>query len=156
MLAARPEGRDGAGAAASAVRTMGKGIRAMRHPLLFPPGVVGGLLRATRLTPDRCYVDVGAVEAEVRLGWMFSTRFPAPAIAGAEPFTGRLQRSQGARVRLVHDGMLAVTTRPEGLVALRLDPPQRMRVLKVPSTVHTVVVSVADPVALIEDVSGAA
>ena len=109
-----------------------------------------------RLTPERCYVDVGAVEAEVRLGWMFSTRFPATAIARAEPFTGRLQRSQGARVRLMHDGLLAVQTMPRGLVALHLDPPQRMSVMAVPSTVHTVVASVADPEALMADVNGGA
>ena len=128
----------------------------MRHPLLFPTGFVGSLLRLMRFKPEDCYVDLGAAEAEIRLGWMFTGRFPATAIVSAEHFTGKVRATKGARVQRLRGGRLTVMTMPAPLVSLRLDPPQQIGVMGIPGDVREMIVSVADPDALIADVSGAA
>ena len=127
----------------------------MRHPLTYPTGVVASLLRLMRIKAEDCYIDLGPAEAEVRLGWMFRQRFPATAIVSAERFTGQVTPTTGARVQRLKGGRLTVMTMPEPLVALKLDPPQRLRVMRIPGTVREIIASVADPDALIADVRGA-
>ncbi|HEX8085972.1 MAG TPA: hypothetical protein VF529_16895 [Solirubrobacteraceae bacterium] len=127
----------------------------MRHPLTYPSGTIASLLRLMRIKPEDCYIDLGPAEAEVRLGWMFRQRFPATAIVAAERFTGHVQPTTGARVQRLKGGRMTVMTMPQPLVVLKLDPPQRLRVMRIPGTVREIVASVADPDALIADVNAA-
>lgn len=90
-------------------------------------------------------VDVADGEVVIRMGWAFRLRFPISTVAAAER-SG--ERVWGWGVHGWRRSWL-VNGSSHGLVMVRIDPAPRGRVVLVPWTVDTVLLSVEDPDGLI-------
>ena len=86
-------------------------------------------------------VEITDRELSIRMGWAFRLRCPRESVVSAEPDQDRVF---GWGVHGWRGGWL-VNGSSRGLVRIRLDPPQRGRVVLVPWTVDMVRVSVDDP-----------
>lgn len=90
-------------------------------------------------------VEVSQGDVEVRMGWGFRLRCPLSSVSSAEPEHGRVW---GWGVHGWRRSWL-VNGSSHGLVRISIEPACRGRVVLVPWTVDTVVVSVDDPGGLI-------
>jgi hypothetical protein len=116
----------------------------MRFPILFDSWY-RVLSQVLLLSPSRSFVDVMNDAVECRMGWGFRARFPVSAVERAERVSER-PLSRG-----VHGfaGRWLVNGSADGLVAIDLAPAQTARVLGVPVRLTRLLVSVAEPDALI-------
>ena len=97
------------------------------------------------LPPSSSYVSVAHDQVEVRMGWAFRSRFPrAAVVSGSELDIMPLSRG-------VHGfgGCWLVNGSGRGIVRLELSPRQRAYVLGLPVRLQSLLVSVAEPSALI-------
>lgn len=102
-----------------------------------------GLSRLLGLPPSAAYIDVGAQEVEVKMGWAFHCRFSRSAVtsvsAPARAFLSRGVHGFGGR--------WLVNGSSRGLMTLVLHPAQRAYVLGLPVSLCELSVSVADAAA---------
>ncbi len=96
------------------------------------------------LLPSASYLNVETEEVEVRMGWAFRSRFPRTAVVSASE-VDRRPLSRG-----VHGfaGRWLVNGSGRGVVAIQLNPRQRAYVLGFPVRLNLLMVSVAEPPAL--------
>jgi hypothetical protein len=108
------------------------------------------LSSACLLPSSQSFIDVGAAEVVVRMGWGFRASFPRSAVAGAAPL-GRRPISRG-----VHGffGRWLVNGSGDGVVSVEIAPPQRAWVMGFPVRLRQLMVSVEDPAAFIDAVRG--
>src|SRR3954468_15940044 len=114
-----------------------------RFPIRFDRWY-GSLSSVLGLPPSSAYVDVGAPEIEVGVGWAFRSRFPRAAIKsiswpGRKPFSGGVHGFGGRG---------PVNRSLRGLLPLNLNPAQRAYVLGLPASLRELSVSVADAATL--------
>ena len=97
------------------------------------------------LLPSASYLNVETEEVEVRMGWAFRSRFPRSAVVSASE-VGRRPLSRG-----VHGfaGRWLVNGSGRGVVGIQLNPRQRAYVLGFPVRLKLLMVSVAEPPALV-------
>ncbi len=97
------------------------------------------------LGPGNSSVTVDGDTLHVAMGWGFSAEIPLASIRTAEPNTDRVLGwgVHGWRGRWLVNGS------SQGIVKLTIDPPVQARVLGVPTTLRTLLVSVTDPEAFI-------
>lgn len=97
------------------------------------------------LGPGRCDVSVAGGSLHVAMGWAFSADIPLAAITDAKPAKGPFLAwgVHGFRSRWLVNGSA------KGVVELTIDPPAKAKVVGVPTTLRTLLVSVTDPDALI-------
>ncbi|GAY13761.1 hypothetical protein [Mycobacterium sp. shizuoka-1] len=97
------------------------------------------------LGPDRSDVTVSDGRVRVTMGWGFSADIPLAAITAATPARGPFLGwgVHGWRGRWLVNGS------SKGVVELAIDPPVQAKVVGVPTTLRTLLVSVTDPEALI-------
>lgn len=97
------------------------------------------------LLPSASYLNVETEEVEVRMGWAFRSRFPRSAVVSASE-VGRRPLSRG-----VHGfaGRWLVNGSGCGVVGIQLNPRQRAYVLGFPVRLKLLMVSVAEPPALV-------
>ncbi|WP_396929838.1 hypothetical protein [Mycolicibacterium sp.] len=97
------------------------------------------------LGPGRCDVSVAAGTLHVSMGWGFSADIPLASITDAKPAKGPFLGwgVHGWRGRWLVNGS------SKGVVELTIDPPVQAKVVGVPTTLRTLLVSVTDPDALI-------
>ncbi len=125
----------------------------MDEPLRFPirfDRAYGLLSTALFLRPSDSFVEVVGDEVTVRMAWGFRARFPRSAVASASKYRGFVL-SRG-----VHGlaGRWLVNGSGAGVVALRLEPEQRARVLGIPVRLRELLVSVEKPASLIQAIEG--
>jgi len=103
------------------------------------------LSSALLLTPSSSYIAPGRDEVEVRMGWAFRSRFPRSAIAAVAPLEIR-PLSRG-----VHGfgGRWLVNGSGNGIVSIRLTPPQRAYMMGIPIRLRELMVSVSEPSRLV-------
>jgi hypothetical protein len=121
---------------------------AMATPTRFPikfETAYALLSSALFLFPSDSYVDVGADDVTVKMGWAFRATFHRSDVAGAAPSGKRFALTRG-----VHGwaGRWLVNGAGDGIVAIDLEPKQRAYVLGVPVSLRHLLVSVDDPSAL--------
>ena len=114
-----------------------------RFPISFDRWY-GFLSCAFGLPAATAYVDLGAEEVEVRMGWAFRSRFPRSAVRSISA-PARMPLSRG-----VHGfgGRWLVNGSGRGLVQLELNPAQRAYVCGLPVALRELSVSVTDSAAL--------
>lgn len=114
-----------------------------RFPISFDRWY-GFLSCALGLPAATAYVDLGAEEVEVRMGWAFRSRFPRSAVRSISA-PARMPLSRG-----VHGfgGRWLVNGSGRGLVQLELNPAQRAYVCGLPVALRELSVSVTDSAAL--------
>jgi hypothetical protein len=97
------------------------------------------------LGPGRCDVSVAGGRLHVSMGWGFSADIALASIVDAKPASGPFLGwgVHGWRGRWLVNGS------SKGIVELTIDPPAQARVVGVPITLRTLLVSVTDPAALI-------
>jgi hypothetical protein len=102
------------------------------------------------VTARNSYVTVGPDEVGVQMGWAFQLRAPRSSVSGAEPDHDRVLGwgVHGWR------GEWLVNGSSLGLVRIRFAPAARGRTTGFPVKVHTLRVSVADPVGLVARLTG--
>ncbi len=90
-------------------------------------------------------IDVTDTEIMVRLGWAFRATIPRSSV------TEVIEPTQRVISRGAHgwSGRWLVNGAGDGLVTIRLDPRARARVLGFPVTVRELIVSAAEPDALV-------
>ena len=115
----------------------------LRFPIRFSSA--NRSLVVVGMSPRNSFVEVRPDEVRVEMGWAFQLRVPRDAVVGAEADDERVLGwgVHGWR------GEWLVNGSSHGLVRLRIDPPGRGRVTGFPVKVHTLRVSVTDPVGLI-------
>lgn len=115
-----------------------------RIPILFDRWYAV-LSTALGLFPSSSYLQVTNDVIHVRMGWAFRAAFPKRAIASTE-IASRNVVSRG-----VHGfaGRWLVNGSGQGLVTINLNPVQRCHVLGLPLRLKQLIVSVADPGALV-------
>jgi len=115
-----------------------------RIPILFDRWYAA-LSTALGLFPSSSYLQVTNDVVHVRMGWAFRAAFPKSAIASTE-ITSRSVVSRG-----VHGfaGRWLVNGSGQGLVIINLNPLQRCHVLGLPLRLKQLIVSVAEPGALV-------
>jgi hypothetical protein len=120
-----------------------------RYPLRFGR-VSGPFLGALGLGTRRSAVTVDGDRLTVAMGWGFRGAAPLSALRSASLVQGRLLE------RGVHGwrGDWRVAGAGDGLVELRFEPRMKARVLAVPVSVRRLRVSVAEPVALVDRLTG--
>jgi len=103
-----------------------------------------GLSRLLGLPPSVAYVDVGAQEVQVRMGWAFNSRFPRSAVTSVSA-SAHTPLSRG-----VHGfgGRWLVNGSSRQVMTLVLNPAQRAYVLGLPVSLSKLSVSVTDAAAL--------
>jgi hypothetical protein len=97
------------------------------------------------LGPGRSDVNVADGTLHVSMGWGFSADIPLASITEAKPAKGNFLGwgVHGFRGRWLVNGSL------QGIVELTIDPPVQAKIVGVPTTLRTLLVSVTDPDALI-------
>ena len=116
-----------------------------RIPIRFDPWY-RWLSSALGVTPSKSYVELGADEVEVRMGWAFRSRFPRSAIAACAAVDHRpLDRG-------VHGfgGRWLVNGSGAGILSIKLDPPQSASFMGLRVALRELLVSVHDPASLEE------
>lgn len=100
------------------------------------------------LPPAGAYVEIRDDDVTVRMGWAFSARFKRSSVASAERFEGA-PLSRG-----VHGfaGRWLVNGSGRNILAIRLSPGQRARVMGVPVRLSELLVSVDDWEGLVRSV----
>jgi hypothetical protein len=110
-----------------------------RFPISFDPWyrVFSSLLG---LPPATAYVELAGAQVEVRMGWVFRSRFPRSAVASTSTLDTR-PLSRG-----VHGfaGRWLVNGSGGGILSIHLDPVQRAYVMGVPVRVRELLVSVTE------------
>jgi len=116
----------------------------LRIPILFDPWYAV-LSTALGLFPSSSYLQVTSDVVHVRMGWAFRAAFPKSAVASTE-IASRSVVSRG-----VHGfaGRWLVNGSGRGLVILNLNPVQRCHVLGLRLRLKQLIVSVAEPGALV-------
>jgi hypothetical protein len=119
-------------------------LKRQRFPIRYSP-FKGTLLRLCLVPQRLSHVDVRSDEVRVRMAWAFSARLPRAAITSVtrEKPVWVTAGAHGWRGRWLVNGASGP------IVAIRVDPPARGRVLGVPIEVREVQVSVEDADALI-------
>lgn len=115
-----------------------------RFPILFDPWY-RALSAAVGIPPARSWIEVDAQGVQVRMAWAFRARFPRSAVASAL----RVERRVVSRGVHGFAGRWLVNGSGRGIVEAQLQPPQRAFVLGFPVRLERLLVSVADPGALI-------
>lgn len=102
------------------------------------------LSSAVLLLPSQAFVELGAEDVSVHMGWGFRARFPRSAIARAKASDLR-PISRG-----VHGfaGRWLVNGSGDRILSLELEPRQRAWVMGFPVSLRELLVSVDDPEAL--------
>ena len=102
------------------------------------------------LGPGRSDVSIAGGILHVSMGWGFSADIPLASITDAAPAKGPFLGwgVHGWRGRWLVNGS------SKGVVELSIDPPVQARVVGVPTTLRSLLVSVTDPAALISACSG--
>jgi hypothetical protein len=115
-----------------------------RIPILFDRWYAV-LSTALGLFPSSSYLQVTSDVVHVRMGWAFRAAFPKGAIASTEI------ASQSVMSRGVHGfaGRWLVNGSGQGLVIINVNPVQRCHVLGLPLRLKQLIVSVAEPGALV-------
>lgn len=114
-----------------------------RYPISFGPWYAV-LSSCLGLPPRTAYVDVDDASVEVRMGWVWRSRFPRSAIASVSIVQMR-PLSRGAHGC---GGRWLVNGSGRGIVRIELRPGQRGRVLGVPVRLRELFVSVTESAAL--------
>ena len=117
--------------------------RSRRFPIRYSRGK-GLLLRCVALPASGAYVEVGDRSVRVRLGWAFRASFDRTRVETAHR-SPRVRFTAGAHGRR---GRWLVNGASGPLVTVRLNGPIRAWVAGFPVRLREVVVSVADPEAL--------
>ena len=114
-----------------------------RFPIAFDRWF-GGFSRFLGMPPSMSYVEVGAHDVEVKMGWAFRSRFPRSAVRSIS-WPARKPFSRG-----VHGfgGRWLVNGSGRGVVTLNLNPAQRAYVLGFSASLRELSVSVADAATL--------
>ncbi len=116
-----------------------------RFPIHFDffYGLLSSLLL---LPPHQAYVEVNQESVRVQMGWAFRSQIPRSAIVSVTP-SNHHPLSRG-----VHGwaGRWLVNGSGQGILSLVFQPPQRAYVLGFPVSLKQLLISVADPNALIE------
>lgn len=112
----------------------------MRYPIAFDTWfrILSSLLG---VPPSSCFVSLRAQNVDVRMGWLFRTRFPRSAIVAVR----RLDRTVWSRGVHGLGGRWLVNGSGRGLISIEFDPRQRAHVLGLPVRLRTLTVSVSDP-----------
>lgn len=111
-------------------------------PIRF--GALGSLFVALGMTPGRSYLELGADEIVVRMGWAFHARVPRRAIGSARRVADTVSIGvHGWRGRWIVNGAGGP------MVAIAVDPPARARAVGFPTKLRELLVSVDDPDALV-------
>jgi hypothetical protein len=120
-------------------------VDAVRHRFPIRFGRVFGVLsRPLGMGPRRSYVDVGDDAVGVRMGWAFRADVPRSSVVETRPlpYVWWAIGVHGWKGRWIVNGS------GHGMVALRLEPPARARVLGAPVSLRELSVSVDDPAEL--------
>ncbi len=120
------------------------GEHAKKFPILFEDWY-GLLSRALFISPLKSYVEVGSRQVCVRMSWAFKACFPRSAVmSAAESQNHPLSRG-------VHGfaGRWLVNGSGKGIVTIDLQPSQRATVMGFPVRLRQLMVSVAEPGALV-------
>jgi hypothetical protein len=97
------------------------------------------------LLPSASYVNVDTEVVEVRMGWAFWSRFPRSAVVSVS----ELRRRPLSRGVHGFAGRWLVNGSGRGVVGIQLNPPPRAYVLGFPVRLKLLMVSVAEPSALV-------
>jgi hypothetical protein len=117
-----------------------------RLPIRF--GRLGPLLATLGITPRSSYLGLAPDVVRVRMGWAFGAEMPWTSIRGARRVRNAISIGvHGWRGRWLVNGAAGP------LVAVTIDPPAPARVLGFPVRLRELVVSVADPDALVRELS---
>lgn len=100
-------------------------------------------------------IVVGDDTVEVRMGWAFRVSIPRHSISAVEPWPDDRRRPLSRGAHGWH-GRWLVNGSADGLVTLTIDPPAPARVIGVPVKLRELIVSVADPDALVGELRPAA
>lgn len=108
------------------------------------------LSSAVLLLPSHSFVELGAEEVTVHMGWGFRARFPRSAIARAQA------SDQRPISRGVHGfaGRWLVNGSGDRILALSLEPRQRAWVMGFPVSLRELLISVDDPEGLARRLGG--
>jgi len=119
--------------------------RPQRFPLLFDQWY-GFLSRALCLFPESSYVEVDCRQVHVQMSWAFRATFPRAAVVSAK------ERNSRPISRGVHGfgGRWLVNGSGKGIVTLDLAPAQRAYVVGFPVRLCQLMVSMAEPEALVD------
>jgi len=104
------------------------------------------LSSALLLLPSDSFVEVDGGEVCVRMAWGFRARFPRSTVQTTEP----LRSSPFSRGVHGFKGRWLVNGSGEGILVVRLAPPQSAHVMGFPVKLEELMVSVEDPRALAE------
>ena len=122
---------------------------AARFPIRFDPWY-RVLSTVCGLPPSSAYVALEGPEVQVKMGWAFRARFPRAAAVSVSASPAR-PLSWG-----VHGfaGRWLVNGSRDGILDVRLDPPQRGYVMGIPVRLRELWVSVEDPTAVAAALAG--
>lgn len=111
-----------------------------RYPIRFSR-VNAVFLRVVGMSPRRSYVAVDGDRLQARAGWAFRAEFPRASVVDTRrtAYVWWAYGVHGWRGRWIVNGS------GHGVVALRLDPPARARVLGFPVKLRELWVSLDDP-----------
>jgi hypothetical protein len=117
-----------------------------RFPIQFDPWFAV-LSSSMLLFPSSAYVDVAGDRISVRMGWAFRSTFDRARIAAVSKYPRSIALTRG-----VHGwrGKWLVNGAGDGVVEIELEPEQRAYVLGLPVGLRRLLVSVADPGALVD------
>lgn len=121
--------------------------KSQRFPILFDRWY-GILSSALFLPPSRSYVEIDNKQVRVRMSWAFYSHFPITVIASVSLMkTNRIILSRG-----VHGfaGRWLVNGSGQGIVTIELMPKQSGYVICFPIRLRQLLVSVEEPMELIE------
>jgi hypothetical protein len=115
-----------------------------RFPIKFD-AAYSLLSRALLLSPSDSYVAIEGSDVSVRMGWAFRATFDRARVTGTSVRNEPIPLTRG-----VHGwgGRWLVNGAGDGVLAIRLEPQQRARVLGFPVSLRELSVSVEDPAAL--------
>jgi hypothetical protein len=116
-----------------------------RFPIRFD-GWYGALSSALLILPSASFVEVNDDLVTVHMGWVFDARFPRSAVAVSR------QLEFAPLSRGVHGfaGRWLVNGSGDRIIVMDLEPRQRARVMGFPVSLRRLMVSVHEPLALLE------
>jgi len=109
------------------------------------------LSRALFISPADSYVEIDDGRVSVRMAWAFRATFDRSSIRGTSPLGKRVPLTRG-----VHGwaGRWLVNGAGDGILVVNLEPRQRGYVMGFPVRLRELMVSVDDPSALAEALTG--